>query len=304
MAGEVNYLDSEYNAFGPWIFEVTDINPMPPLFVPYYKEGQSCLMMIKVPRNINRRDAKPGMDLYDYVIGMYEKYVYILKRKDKEVEETKFYYDEVDSIENYKDMLLGRLTIHLNNYTTIVPYNAVSGDIIFQLVKIIRDRYVQKEYEKISLNNKIQTSEVTEILYKNLINEINSRGDSLDIMAFQPAVKLKKKYEKLVEKLLRLIRPKLLLSTIHLINRRELLVIDRGSPINYLRDALYSYSFTYIPIERINNIKLERFEEYNDLQIVYVSTSEKTYKFYFDERNENLIDFYRKLDSCQRIFPI
>ena len=85
------FIVSEYDAFGPWIYKITEKNPMPALFFPYYKENNNYLMLIKIPRDIERRKAKPDMDLYDYVIGMYEEYGYILKRNGKEVEEVKFY---------------------------------------------------------------------------------------------------------------------------------------------------------------------------------------------------------------------
>lgn len=97
-----NFRVSEYDAFGTWIYKITEKHLMPPLFIPYYKEEKDYLMLIKIPRDIERRKANPDMDLYDYVIGMYDNYGYILKRKDKEVEEIRFYYDEVESIENYQ----------------------------------------------------------------------------------------------------------------------------------------------------------------------------------------------------------
>lgn len=53
------------------------------------------------------------MDLYDYVIGMYEDYGCILKRNEDKVEEISFYYNEVKSIENHRSLLLGNLSIHL-----------------------------------------------------------------------------------------------------------------------------------------------------------------------------------------------
>jgi hypothetical protein len=290
-------LDAEYNAFGPWILEVTEEYPVPPLFLPYYKENKSCLMLIKIPRNIDRRDAKPGMDLYDYVICMYETYGYILKRQGKEVEEIKFDYDQVESLENFKDLLLGILTIHLNNSRIIIPYNVVSQEIIDQLIKIIRDRYTNKKYEKIESINRIEYSEVTETLYENIINKMNLQGDILYIMAFQPSVKITKNTRQLYQKLLEFIRSNLLLSTLHLSDDRELLVISRGKPIRHLREAVYSYCITYIPIERINNVKFDKYEKYNNLLIVYISIHEHTFKFYFDERNGNLKDFYKKFSN-------
>lgn len=289
---------SEYDAFGPWIYKVTEKNPMPSLFLPYYKEKQNHLMLIKIPRDIERRKAKPDMDLYDYVIGMYENYGYILKRKDKEIEEIRFYYDEVESIENHRSLLLGKLTINLKSNTLIIPYNAVSIEIIFELVKIIRDRYISNTYQSISKISGIKNVEI-EDLYENLIKERELKGDIFPIMVSQSTINLNNNNVRLGQKILGLIREKLLLSTMHLLNDRELLIINRGELINFGRKAIHSYNFIYVPIEKIDSIKFEKCKEYNNIQTVFISTMVNKYMFYFDERNESLVEFYVKLTDIK-----
>ena len=44
-------------------------------------------MKIKIPREIERRNANPGMDLYDYVIALYEDRLRVLERQDSQVKE-------------------------------------------------------------------------------------------------------------------------------------------------------------------------------------------------------------------------
>lgn len=293
-----NFRVSEYDAFGPWIYKVTEKHPMPSLFLPYYKEKQNHLMLIKIPRDIERRKAKPDMDLYDYVIGMYENYGYILKRKDKEIEEIRFNYDEVESIENHRSLLLGKLTINLKSNTLIIPYNAVSIEIIFELVKIIRDRYVSNTYQSISKIRGVNNFEI-EDLYKNLIKERELKGDIFPIRVFQPAINLNNNNVRLEQKILGLIREKVLLSTMHLLSDRELLIINRGELINFGRKAIHSYSFIYVPIEKIDNIKLEKCKEYTNIETVFISTKINRYMFYFDERNESLVEFYVKLTDIK-----
>jgi len=284
------FIVSEYDAFGPWIYKITEKNPMPSLFFPYYKENNNYLMLIKTPRDIERRKAKPDMDLYDYVIGMYENYGYILKRNGKEVEEVKFYYYEVESIENYRSLLLGKLTIHLKNSTIIITYNAVYMEIIFELVKIIRNRYTQNTYKSISAIDKNKNDEI-DFLYENLIKERSLQGDIFPIMVFQPTTNLNN------SKLFGLISSRLLLSTMHLLNDRELLVINRGTPIQYGKKVIHSYSFLYVPIEKIDGIKFEKCKEYGSIQTICIITKVNTFKFYFDEKNQNLMDFYVKLSE-------
>lgn len=294
MVQAENFRVSEYDAFGPWIYKITEKNPMPSLFIPYYKENQNCLMLIKIPRDIERRKAKPDMDLYDYVIGMYENHGCILKRKGKEVEEIRFYYNEVQSVENHRSLLLGRLSIHLKNNTITIPYNAVSIEIVFELVKIIRDRYVSNTYESISEISRNENVKI-EDLYENLIKERELQGDIFPIRVFQPAINLNNNNLRLGQKILGLIRGKSLLATMHLLNDKELLIINRGELINFGKKAIHSYNFIYVPIEKIDNIKFEDCKEYNNIQTVFIETKVNKFMCYFDERNENLKEFYVKL---------
>ncbi|WP_160688183.1 hypothetical protein [Clostridium sp. C2-6-12] len=290
---------SEYDAFGPWIYKITEKNPMPPLFIPYYKENQEYLMLIKIPRDIERRKAKPEMDLYDYVIGMYEDYGYILKRNQKEVEEIRFYYNEVESIENYRSLLLGRLTIYLKSSTLVIPYNTVSIGIIYELMKIIRNKYTKSTYENVPVINKTNNSEI-DMLYENLIKEMALKDDVFPIMVSQPAINLNNN-KRIGQKILGLIRSKLLLSTVHLLNHKELLIINKGDPIQYGKKPVNSYSFVYIPIEKINNIKFEKSKEHQNIEMVAINTKVNKFNFYFTENNKDLVEFYSKLGEINNM---
>ena len=63
MAENVNLDIAEYNAFGPWAYEISDKYPLPRLFAPYFAADDNAVLKIKIPREIERRNASPGMDL-------------------------------------------------------------------------------------------------------------------------------------------------------------------------------------------------------------------------------------------------
>ena len=69
---------SEYKAFGPWVYEITDKYPMPRIFAPFFEEDDDAVMKIKIPREIEHRNAAPGMELYDFVIALYEDQLRVL----------------------------------------------------------------------------------------------------------------------------------------------------------------------------------------------------------------------------------
>ena len=60
----------EYDAFGPWILPVRTTEDVPPLFRPAGVDVARSTVAFKVPRNVARRDAVPGMDLYDHLLAL------------------------------------------------------------------------------------------------------------------------------------------------------------------------------------------------------------------------------------------
>lgn len=296
---DYEYKKAEYVAFGPWIIEITDKYPLPPLFIPYYKEDGIDLMRIKIPRDIERSNANPDIDLYDYVIGLYENSIYILERLENDVKETKILYDEIEGLENYVDILSGKFTIFLNDRKVIIPYNAVSKEIINSMIRIIRDRYIGKSYQKLHspYDNDKGKNNIKEILYINLLSQMRVNGETFDITVIQPSVMLQKSKKGIRQKALQFLYSEILLSSLHLANESEILVISRGTPFKMRRDAIYSYSHIYIPIEKLQSIMLEKDDYSDNLQRFYMKTNRHTFMFYFDESNKESKDYYRNLSN-------
>ncbi len=53
---------SEYDRFGPWIDEVLDLEDVPALFRDHAIDFDTARLVLKVPREIARRDATADMD--------------------------------------------------------------------------------------------------------------------------------------------------------------------------------------------------------------------------------------------------
>ena len=157
-------------------------------------------------------------------------------------------------------------------------------------MKIIRNRYTQNTYKSISVIDRNKNGEI-DSLYESLIKERSLHGDVFPIRVFQPNINLSN------SKLFGLISSRLLLSTMHLLNDKELFVINRGTPIQYGKKVIHSYSFLYVPIEKIDGIKFEKCKEYRSIQTICIITKVNTFKFYFDEKNQSLMDFYVKLSE-------
>jgi len=296
---DYEYKKAEYDAFGPWIIEVTDQYPLPPLYIPYYKDDGIALMRVKIPRDIERRNANPDMDLYDYVIGLYEDHIYILERLTNDVKETKILYDDMEALENFTDLLLGKFTIYLKDRKVVIPYNAVSRPIINSMIRIIRDRYTAKTYQKLQspYDHEKEENIIKETIYMNLLDEMRADNEEFELAVIQPAVRLQKIREGNRPKALQFLFRKKLLSTLHLANNREILVISRGKPFKTRTDDIYSRSYIYIPIEKLQSIILEKDNDFESLQRFYMKTNKHTFMFYFEESNEESKDYYRNLSN-------
>jgi len=290
---------SEYDAFGPWIYEVNEEHLMPPLFVPYYKEDNNCLMVIKIPRNIDRGNARPDMDLYDYVIGLYEDYIYILKRVDKNVEESRAFYSNIEGIEDYRLLLKGKLTIYLNKNKIVIPYKTISSDIILKLIGIIRDRYTKRSFDiKRDFYSDVDLN--VEALYRNLLRDIKAINPDLQICAVQRSIHLKLSKGNIAEVAGHFLSRPELLNSLHLTNNKELIIFTRGRPLKKNTDLNYDFHITYIPIEKLSSLTVENYEKYDKLVVINLKLTGKEFRFYFEEANKRSIDFYNNINNISR----
>ncbi|MDN4471800.1 hypothetical protein [Demequina zhanjiangensis] len=71
---------TEWKRFGPWIDPVTRAEDVPPLYRDTTLDLDAATLVLKVPRDIEHRDAKSDMDLYDHLVVIDEKEVTVLTR--------------------------------------------------------------------------------------------------------------------------------------------------------------------------------------------------------------------------------
>ena len=70
----------EYARFGPWVDEIASADELPRLYRDHPIDFAAALLVLKVPRNIARRDARPDMDLYDHVVVLEPDRLTVLSR--------------------------------------------------------------------------------------------------------------------------------------------------------------------------------------------------------------------------------
>ncbi len=131
----------EYDAFGPWIGVVTKREDLPPRFRAAWPEIRDARFVLKLPIRADRRDVRPGMDLYDMVLAIGEDGATVLKLTRDDTARRELGWDSVAGISIFTDLLYGCWTLLLRDGDTIsATYNTVSAHHFATLGDFIRQK--------------------------------------------------------------------------------------------------------------------------------------------------------------------
>ncbi|GAA4608946.1 hypothetical protein BJY16_007090 [Actinoplanes octamycinicus] len=134
---------AEWDDFGPWIREVRGPDEVPRLFRGAGIEPAGCRLVLKVPRSIDRRNARPEMDLYDHLIAVEEETLAVLGRRDGGYDAVRLPFDHIVAIEDSVCLLDGRLGLHTaDGAAVVIPYNGASRAPIQRLAGLLRGSYL------------------------------------------------------------------------------------------------------------------------------------------------------------------
>lgn len=291
----------EYDAFGPWIYEIDEEHEVPKIFRSYYDGSGSHLILFKVPRNIERRTASPDTDLYDYLVGAYDKYLHILKRTGKKVTERKIYYGDISAVKDIHALLKGVLILFTQNGPAVIEYNTVSEEIILKLINIIEKKICidTQSIRMESIPVEYSSDESTiDILYFNLFNKLQSVRPGLSLIAYQPAMWIqitRGLRQRLNEEKLKLSK------TAFITNDNELIVLERNMPMRKKYKNEYEYSYLYIPFQSITGAALKELDKQQFLFIFELRVKNQIFSYIFENRNKKMFDLYHKLYNFNRI---
>lgn len=278
----------EYDVFGPWILEIHDIDDIPRLFKPYLLKIDDALLLLKLPKDIERRNANPSMDLYDYVLGVYYEYLLVLKKNNKSVDVLEIKFRDIVAIRKSNDLLNGDVTFYLSKKIMSFHYNVVSSDIIDHLLKLIRKKYTKKNNLIIGDLQDYNIFQGIDDLYINLLHHFDNPEDQFKVLAIQQSIKAIPSYTTITKKIIDFVnvyRENLLQSTMYLTNEKELLIISRGNTFRGPKIAVYRYDLTYIPLSRIKNIRYDIISEYENISPLFIEIEDHIFKYYFDNVN-------------------
>ncbi|MDA3845650.1 MAG: hypothetical protein PF505_03770 [Vallitaleaceae bacterium] len=258
-----NKLKEEYAAFGPWIFEIRDAIDIPTVFEGKIDLTNDTIIAIKIPKEIERRNAKEGMHLYNYVLILKANDLEIHKRIGDDVRSTILSYNDIMAVQNMVDLLNGELTLYHKKGISTLNYNTTSKEIIDKIVYIMRSK----------MNHSIEGNPCTYLnenilemsfLYKTLLKRAQLKED-LHILGMQPATKTKIINPTLWEKFSSVFFKYILRSSLFLTNGNDLIILHRQNTVSVSTSPDYSHASTIIPLSSIHSMSIEPNRRYTNI---------------------------------------
>ena len=246
--------DPEYDRFGPWIIEISELDPPPPLFVPYLTREEETLLSIKIPRKIERRNARPGMNLYDYMVNLYREDMVILERVGHDVRSETFFYRDIHCLRLGEHLLQGNLRLFMSDRVFDIPYNTVSQKIIRRLVTLLRQRYAEGVGTIAIAEEPDRPQGEFSFLFTRLLAREKVQNPENRVLAMQTDTAVGAYETGIFRRLLFGVISKKLLESYHLCDGRELKIVNRGQTYKYRGQSLHGADIFYIPADRITGV--------------------------------------------------
>jgi hypothetical protein len=118
----------EYDAFGPWIEPILSAGDMPRAFRSHYAEHAGARFLLKVPREEDRADLRPGMDLFAAVVAVHNEAVCVLRLDAGAVREQMATWRQIVATTYRSELLEARWSLLLDDGTGIhLDHNSASG---------------------------------------------------------------------------------------------------------------------------------------------------------------------------------
>jgi hypothetical protein len=273
--------NDEYDAFGPWIDEVMTGPELPRLYRDYPIDFGRALLVLKVPRDIARRDADPSMHLYDALLIVEPDLLTILQRTDDTYSVSMVSYGDVFALHDSVLLLDGRFSIFLTDQAPVtLRYNGSARDTIIRLAALLQTLAGSAEGMP-ETRTGAATDAVTSILSSEL--DYGLRGDCTDLLAREPESQFVAGHASRlvhpsggVAAVTHRFRPAHLQAGIMLRTPTALVFTHRRDPIIRGRVNDLSHASTMFFPDRITHVDRQPHDVYEGVELVRVGTAVST----------------------------
>jgi hypothetical protein len=272
---------AEYDAFGPWIYEIHSAEEIPRLFRSHPIDVEGSLMTIKVPREIERRVANPAMDLYDSVLSLGPDVITVLTRRGREFDAREVAYGEIQGIAVLVDLLRGELTLHVDGAPVMVPFNASSTDIIGHLVQVLRREYVTDSAAHQHGGHRDVPAGVEDDL-KNLYRRLAREGGVGRTVAVQKRHVVTPIGASGLGRAVARAWPTTLQSVVVTMSDREIVILHRGQLFSTGRRPVQSLAQSYMPLERLVDVEVRASQAHEAVSKILLRFGRVTHEFFFE----------------------
>ena len=281
----------EFDSFGPWILEIKGKHRIPPLFIKYENLIKSSHLTFKIPRKIERRKANPDMHLYDKIVSIFNDHILILKRDNDDVITTKLFLSDIKYIARTECLLLGKISFFTADNTVDINYNTVSYELITSFLAIVRS--LQPKSKILLPLDAIQYNyDNIDTLYYNLLKGMKITEPDNILIAIQPSFKIKIPCNFWKNLLNYISNTTVFTSAIFIKNSDELIIIDRSTQVKGEADTTYSYTFTYIPLDKISSISIGCLNETTNIQFLTILLDKHEFKYYINNLNSGINNLF------------
>lgn len=139
----------EYDAFGPWIDPVRTEVEMPHRFRDWYPELSQAQSLLKIPRDFDRAQVRPGDDLYQSIVALFEDRICLLRAETPgggDVERRDVRFRDVVGVQSQVNLLQATWTLLLVDGSRIaVPHSSTSHDVIDKVTAQVRTQIAGAE---------------------------------------------------------------------------------------------------------------------------------------------------------------
>jgi hypothetical protein len=270
----------EYDAFGPWVYEIRTEDEIPKLFREFPLDLASAAMTIKVPRQIERRDANPDMDLYDVVLSLGPEQVTVLTRQGHRFDFRDVPYRDIQGITESVDLLDGRLVLAAEGGDVRIRYNASSNDVMTQLVGLLRERYTEPAATRApgtrsaSIAGPPDVERELQVLFRRVSHEGPMR--TAGVQQRHVVLPVRGGY---VDRAVARAWPTTLQSAVFVLTGTELQVLHRGRPFRTGFRPIHTLARTLVPLARVSGIEASPSERFAGVADVRVRVGHVTHEF-------------------------
>jgi hypothetical protein len=279
------HVSSEYDAFGPWIDEVHTIADLPWLYRDAGIDPAACHLVLKVPRDIARRDATPDMHLYDHLLAVGEEALTVLSRFGGTYNTAHIPFDEIAAIEDSTVLLDGRLTVHtVRGGSVSISYNGSASPAIQDLVFLLRRLYLPPPPESEPVPDDLAAGRQWPDLGVKDIGLVSAYR----ILARQePRTRLVGATTRRVvsprsggfERLASVVWPTTLHASLTVTDDREIQMIHRRRWLTHGGGSIDSLARTVLPLIKITAVRTQPHERYKRVHLVTVHAGAACLRF-------------------------